>query len=129
MAMRFWRNNQNSDRPKSQLPRSFSFVFSRGDRGQAKIPVKKLRRRLVSPQPTLPHQEIVDLVRKNQLFKVDALLPQALNQVGGLLEGHVAVVVTMDQQDRRLPLGHSGNRRRIKGELDRVPVVRRFLSR
>ncbi len=44
-----------------------------------------------------------------------AVFAQALHQVGALAEGHVAVVVAVDDQHGRAPLRHVGHGRRLPG--------------
>ena len=70
----------------------------------------------------------MDLIGKNDLLDLDILLPQPLHQVGGLREGHVAVVVAMHEEHRRLPSRHGRHRRRIKRQLHRLFVVRRVFT-
>src|SRR5262249_3959311 len=70
----------------------------------AQLPVEEIRRSLVAAHPVLPQQEVMDLIRNHNLLKLHALPAQALDQVDCLLEGHVAIVVAMDEQHRRLPV-------------------------
>ena len=60
------------------------------------------------------------------MLKVNILLPQTLNQIGGLGERHVAVIVAMDEEHRRLPSRHRRHRRRIKRQLGRLFCVGRI---
>ena len=69
-------------------------------RAGLQILIEKLRRSFVSTKPVPVEQEVVDLVRENQLFEVDALLAQRFRQHYGLGKGHVPVVIAMNQQYR-----------------------------
>ena len=42
----------------------------------------------------------MDVIGEDHLLEVDPLAPQALHQVGRLVEGNVAVVVAVDEQYR-----------------------------
>ncbi len=60
------------------------------------VPVKKIRRRMIGAQPISMREEIVDLVRKDQLLKLYPLLSQCLYQVHRFAEGHIAIVITVN---------------------------------
>lgn len=45
-------------------------------------------------------QKVVNFVGENELFDVHAARPQAGDQVHGLREIHVAIVVAMNEKDR-----------------------------
>ena len=62
--------------------------------------------RIVGIHPVAPEQEVVDVVREDQLFERHALRPQPLNQIRGLGEVHVAIIIAVDQQHWRLPFIH-----------------------
>src|ERR1051326_4610315 len=92
------KSSETNFNPSETLIRSsllISFLF------HIELPAKKLRRRPVPSYPILPKQKIVDLVRKNKLLELHVLPAQPLNQVGGLPEGHIAVIIAVDQQHRR----------------------------
>src|SRR6266404_981811 len=80
-------------------------------------PIEEIRRRVISSQPVLMPQEVVYFVRKDQLFKLDAVFAELANQIDCLAERHVAVVVPVNQQNRRFPLVYRGYRRRHAREL------------
>ena len=65
-------------------------------------------------------QEVVYLVRKNQLFKFDIALAQFANQINGLIERDVAVVVAMNQQHRRFPFFDRRYGRRFAPQFDQL---------
>lgn len=73
--------------------------------------VKEIFRGQVGPEPAFIEQETVHFIRKNEYFMVHTVGPQTLDQVNGLSEHHVAVVITMNQQDRRTPIGQIVHRR------------------
>ena len=54
--------------------------------------------------PALPQKKIVDLIGKDQFLKLNILFAQALDQVSGLLEWNIAVIVAMNEQHRRFPI-------------------------
>src|SRR5215472_13094101 len=83
------------------------------------LPSQELFRRGVGTNPALPQKEGVDFIGKNQLFHVNVLLPQALQQVRRLREFDISIVVSMDQQYRRTPGCDGGIRRRLEGQLER----------
>jgi hypothetical protein len=49
-------------------------------------------------------QEVVHLVRAADLFELDLLRPQSLDEVDGLAEVHVPIVVVMDQKPVGTPI-------------------------
>jgi hypothetical protein len=65
-------------------------------------------------------QEVVNLVRVDDLLKGHALGPQALHQVDGLAELDVAIIIAMNQQHRRPPPGDPRHRRRLTCLLHRL---------
>src|ERR1700761_5684482 len=90
----------------------------------AKLFAEELRRSAIAFDPAFPEKEIMDFVRKNQLFKLHILFAQSLGQISGLLEWDVAIIVAMDQEHGRFPLIDGGNGRRIEGQLDSLFVIR-----
>src|SRR5262245_10786101 len=85
--------------------------------------VEKLRRRVVNLQPVTVQQEVMNLVGEDDHFVRDFQLAQPPRQIHSLREGHVAVVVTVNQQHRRAPFFDRADGRRFKGDLDRVAVA------
>jgi hypothetical protein len=65
---------------------------------------EEICRSFVSADPALPQQQVVNFVGDDDFFEVDMLRFQALHQVCGLLERHIAIVIAMNQQYGRLPL-------------------------
>src|SRR5580700_7954766 len=85
---------------------------------------------VVGAQPTLVTQKAMYFVGKDELLVVDSLPVQRLDQPHGLREGHVAVVVAMNQQHGRSPRRHGtdgrgGERRRqiVGGGIQRVEIT------
>ncbi len=65
------------------------------------------------PSPMFVHQEAVHFVGKDHDLERHMIFSQALREIDGLAERHVAIVVALDQQHRRLPQLHRGVRRRF----------------
>src|SRR5512140_3877302 len=61
--------------------------------------LKELRRRGVNAQPGAIQEEVVDLIRDDDLFDVHVpFCPEALRELDGFIDAAVAVVVSMDEQ-------------------------------
>src|SRR5579871_511960 len=90
--------------------------------------VKKLCSGLIPFYPCAPEQEVMDLVRENDLLDVNVLAAQALNQVSGLGERNVAVIIAMHEKHRRLPRCRRRHGRRIERQLLRFFGVRRIAA-
>src|SRR5260370_15836534 len=75
--------------------------------------VEEIARRMVGRKPILVQQKIVYVIGENQLFDLDALLAEACDEIHRLGEVDVAVVVPVNEQDRRLPGVHGGYPRRF----------------
>src|SRR5262249_59575082 len=67
---------------------------------------------MVGAQPGAMQQEIVNFIREDELFDMDIALTQARDQVNGLCEIHVAVVIAVDEQYWRFPLVDRSDGRR-----------------
>src|SRR5437870_4054232 len=80
--------------------------------GSLETTVEEIARCVISGQPIFVQQKIVNVVGKNELFDLDAFLAEARDEIDGLGEINVAVVVAVNEQDGRLPGIHSGHRRR-----------------
>src|SRR5919201_2494226 len=65
-------------------------------------------------------QEIMDLVGEYQLFEGDVALSERLDQLHRLVEIHIAVVVSVDEQDRRSPGIHGRDRGGFAGDAYRL---------
>ena len=77
-------------------------------------------------------QKIVDLVRKNELFDVHIAFAKARDEVHGLREIHITIIVAMNKEHRRFPGVNGVDGRRVVGELGElrrnifsVPIVSR----
>src|SRR5665213_649704 len=60
---------------------------------------------LVGGEPVLVEQEAVDFVGEDEFFDVDVAGAEGVGEHGGLGVGDLGVVVAVDEEDRRLPLG------------------------
>ena len=72
--------------------------------GGSQFAVQEFGGGAVSPDPIVPAEQVVNFVGDNQLLEGDFLRAQFFDQIGGLLERHVAIVAAMDQQYRRAPI-------------------------
>ena len=73
------------------------------------LALQVFHRGLVRLQPGSMAQEAVDLVGQHQFFVGHTLVPQPVGHVDHLVEIHVAIVITLDQQHRRAPCLHRGD--------------------
>ena len=62
--------------------------------------VKEIQLGMISMNPAVPHQKVVDLVGEYNLLKFHALLAKHGNQFGHLTKINIAVVVTLYQEHR-----------------------------
>ncbi len=85
-----------------QLPFLFQLLFPVAPRG-GELALQKLGRRLKGSHPGAVSQESVDLIGKNQLLEVNSLPSQGRRQIDRLAEGDIAVIVSVDQKNRRSP--------------------------
>jgi hypothetical protein len=93
------------------------------------LPPQKLRRRLIPAHPTPPQQQIMDLIRKNQLFQVHILLAQALHQIDRLLERYITIIVAVYEQHGLFPSRNGRHRRRVPCQLHCFFVIRRVRAK
>src|SRR6185503_5690436 len=69
-------------------------------------------------QPTGMPEEIVNLVRNDKLLWLHpAGFAQCGNKFDCLGEIHLSIIISLDQQDRGLPVLHGADGRRSKGEI------------
>src|SRR4029077_17113545 len=115
-STRFWQKRDRHFPPCSLAASLFS----------TQLPLKELRTGLISAHPALPQQQIMDLIGKDELLKLDILPSQPLHQVNSLLERHVAIVITVNKQHWRPPSRHRRHWRRIKRQLHRLFCVGRI---
>ena len=85
--------------------RSLGFIRS------SHFAVKEFGGRPVRAHPIAPTEQIVNLVRHDQFFECNVLRAQLFDQISGLLEGHVAIVIAVDQQHRGAPVRDVRDRR------------------
>src|SRR5205814_4844224 len=95
---------------------------------RAQASAEKLVRRPIRAQPVSPEQEVMDLVREYELLDGNASLAQLVRERDRLGEGHVAIVVTVDEQHRGTPSGDRGERRRSIGGGRLRGVVQRVVG-
>jgi hypothetical protein len=87
--------------------------------------VEKFRRCMIRPQPVLVPQKIVNLVGIDKLFKIDTVGSQPPHQIDGLGKLNIAIVVAMNQKQRRLLFFHRKSWRRLAGD----PIALRTINR
>src|SRR5881396_383587 len=75
---------------------------------------------MISPQPILVSQEVMNIVREYQLFKFDPSLAKLPHKLDRLIELYVSIIVPMNQQHRRFPFVHRADRRRLSAELCQI---------
>src|SRR5260221_11849247 len=85
--------------------------------GRLEMAVEEIAGGVIRREPISVQQEIVHVVRENELLDLHALFAEAGNKIDGLREVDIAIVVTVDEQGGRLPGVHCGDRRRIMREL------------
>ena len=66
--------------------------------------VEEFRGGVVRADPIAPAKQVVNFVGKNQLFELDFLAAQFFDQIGGLLERNVTIVVAIDQRYTGAPV-------------------------
>ena len=69
------------------------------------MPLKEISFRFVGFEPVAMQQEPVDFIGEDELLEFDALLSEGSSERHGLGEGDVAIVIALDEQDRRAPSG------------------------
>ena len=77
-------------------------------------------RRVFDLHPGSEQQEIVNVVRDNQLVDLNAFGDEALLQIDCLMEFNVSIVVGLDQEYGRPPGWHGGDGRRLE---TRAPLL------
>ena len=81
---------------------------------------------MIRVYPILMPQEIMYLVRIDQLLEVHAVRAQSAHEVYRLRKLHVAIVVAVDQQHWRFPFVHRRNWRRLARQPSAIHGVRRY---
>src|SRR5262249_20921901 len=84
---------------------------------------------LVRVHPILPEQQVVNLVGINNLLVLNSLRLQSLHKIYSLVDGNIAIVVAMNQQNRGTPLVDRGVWRRSEGELPGLFHIRRLFRK
>lgn len=64
------------------------------------MPLEKMCSCVVRLQPTAMKEKIMDIIREDQLFEVDATLSQQTHEIDGLTEVDVAIVVAVNEKYR-----------------------------
>src|SRR5207245_2178745 len=90
------------------------------DDSAPEVAIKEVSRRVIGFEPAPVGEKVVNLIRENNLLELDTLLAQRLRQVDRLTEGHVAVIVAVDQKHGRAPRLDRGKRRRFPSQPRRV---------
>ena len=70
---------------------------------------------VIGLDPAFFGQETVDFVGKDELLKIDALFTQSFDERDSLVEGNVAIVIAVDQQNGRAPGADGGEWRGLEG--------------
>src|SRR6476646_411185 len=73
--------------------------------------VEEVSRGMVRGQPCSMHKKVMNFIGKNQLLERDALLAQRLGEIDRFRKWHVAIVVALDQENRRAPSTDGSERR------------------
>src|ERR1700676_2812513 len=101
-----------------------------GGRAIFQLAVEEVALGVIAGQPGAMEKEIVDFVGEDELFDVYAAGAEAGDEVDGLREIDVAVVVAVDEENWRLPGVYGAYRRGFVGEFGEfgrnifaVPVV------
>jgi len=58
---------------------------------------------VIGLEPTFLGEEAVDFVREDEFLEVDTLFSERFDERDCLVEGHVAIVIAVDEQDGRMP--------------------------
>jgi hypothetical protein len=66
--------------------------------------LEKLRCRFIRADEILPKKKIVHLIGINDLLKRSMIVTQPVRQIDCLAKGNIAIVVSLDEEDRQLPL-------------------------
>src|SRR5712664_2359844 len=85
--------------------------------------VKEITCRAIGGQPRFVQQKIVDFIGKNKLFECDALFAEGFGEVHHFREGHVAVIIALNEKDRRTPSADGRERRRLPSETGRIGAL------
>jgi len=99
--------------------------------GSFQVTAKEIAGGAIRGQPIPMQKKVVDFVRKDKLFDLDVPFAETRDKIDSLREEDIAIVVPMNEKDRRFPSVHGGDGRRIVrqfGEFGRyvfpVPIVR-----
>ena len=63
------------------------------------MPIKELGGRVIGREPISMQQKIMNLVRKDNLFELDILLPQSADEIYHLIECDISIIVALDKQN------------------------------
>src|SRR2546427_5544256 len=100
-SMTQWSNGSRTQSPDGSAP---------------EVAIKEVSRRLIGFKPAPVRKKVVNLIRENNLLKLDTLLAQRLGQVDRFAERHVAVVIAVNQEDGRAPRLDGSEWRRFPGQ-------------
>src|SRR5215471_3329719 len=98
----------------------------------AKFSIKKVRSRVIGGEPIFVQKKIVNFVGKDKLFDFYVLRAETRDEVDGLREVDVTIIVAMYEENGRFPSIDSANGRRLMRELRKfwrnilaIPIVGR----
>src|SRR4029077_16968098 len=91
--------------------------------------VEKIARGAIGSEPVSMQKEIMYFIGEYQLFEGDALFAEGLGQIDGFGERNVAVVVALDQENRRAPSAYGGKRRRFPRPSCKISPFARLVGR
>src|SRR6266436_4910536 len=72
---------------------------------------------VIGGQPVFVQKEVVDFVREDKLFDFDVVGAEASDEIDGLREVNVAIVVAMNEEHGRFPSVDGSDGRRVVREL------------
>ena len=78
---------------------------------------------MIGSQPITMKQKVVDLVRKDDLFKWNILLTQTPSKIDHLAESDIPIVIALYQKHGRAPLRDRADRRRVNSDLLGVAIT------
>src|SRR5260370_19472368 len=115
-----------SETPPGAITRNKTCLISR----HLEVPIEEIAGRVISRQPMSVEQKIVHVIGENELFDLDAFFAATGDEVHGITEDDLALVVTVNEKHRRRPGVHRGHGRRImrqpvqlRGDILSVPIV------
>lgn len=90
---------------------------------------EEIGRFLVSLGPTAVKQEVVNIVRKDELLDFYVSLPERLHEIHRFRKRNVAIVVSVNDENWRPPSIDRRHRRRLKSETRKIFAFSRIVCR